>query len=252
MYALIVLPVLAALVLIVVCIVKYVVIPLREKERVYAYNDNFMATTEGIKVYHHQDTKLNYNIKQVEGSVDQPQLPAPEVHRPTQEFAIGQLRENGLNVCLGVSKETGEPFVLDLIDGTHYKIIGSSGKGKSCLAGSVLDQVTTVNSPEQLAVALLDAEHKTSRLFENLPHVASMNLGRRHIDCVAQSPDEVAEHFGHLHRELDRRAKLSETDLQRERFLLIYVEEFLIPTCVLRDNSPMRYDARLPVWDLYQ
>ncbi len=148
MYALIVLPVLAALVLIVVCIVKYVVIPLREKERVYAYNDNFMATTKGMKVHHHQDTKLSYNIKQVEGSAEPPQLPAPEVHRPTQEFAIGQLRENGLNVCLGVSKETGEPFVLDLIDGTHYKFIGASGKGKSCLAGSVLDQVTTVNSPE--------------------------------------------------------------------------------------------------------
>ncbi len=26
----------------------------------------------------------------------------------------------------------------------------------------------------------------------------------------------------------------------------------LIPTCVLRDNSSIRYDARLPMWDLYQ
>ena len=26
----------------------------------------------------------------------------------------------------------------------------------------------------------------------------------------------------------------------------------LIPTCALRNNSPMRYDARLPMWDLYQ
>ena len=26
----------------------------------------------------------------------------------------------------------------------------------------------------------------------------------------------------------------------------------VIPTCALRNNSPMRYDARLPMWDLYQ
>ena len=27
---------------------------------------------------------------------------------------------------------------------------------------------------------------------------------------------------------------------------------YVIPTCALRNNSPMRYDARLPMWDLYQ
>lgn len=149
------------------------------------------------------------------------------IQPPSMGFIVSQLEENALQVCLGVSTTTGKPFVMDLLDGTHYRIIGSSGFGKSCEAAAIVDMTTQTNDPDHLIVALLDLEHKTSRLFENLPHIAELQVGRRSVDCVATTPDEVAEHFGYLRAELDRRKRLSEYDLRRERFMLIYVEEFL-------------------------
>jgi hypothetical protein len=66
--------------------------------------------------------------------------------------------------------------------------------------------------PEQdhLRIALLDLECKTSRLFETLPHVAELQIGRERVECVAQSADEVGRHFGYLRQELVRRMRLSE------------------------------------------
>ena len=153
--------------------------------------------------------------------------PVAEMLAPSQDFALNQIRENELEVCMGVSTETGMPYIQDLIDGTHYKFIGASGMGKSCMAGSILDQATKMNDPRHLQIALLDLEHKTSRLFEHLPHIAELNLGRKRVNCVATTPDEVGEHLGYLHLELDRRKQLSEYDLARERFMLIYLEEFV-------------------------
>lgn len=146
---------------------------------------------------------------------------------PTMEEIYSSLRENALEVCLGRSKSTGELFTMPLVEGTHYRIIGGSGFGKSCFAGAILDMTTAMNDEDHLQIALLDLEHKTSRLFEKLPHIAQIQVGRRWIDCVASEPDEVAEHLGYLKKELDRRKALSEYDLRRERFMLIYVEEFL-------------------------
>ncbi len=206
--------------------IKHVVEPLR-KDRVEFANENFVAHVGNVTVTAHHDDKYVYNYKQ-ELPLGQLQLPPPaSVAQPTQEYAISQLKENGLQVCLGVSATTQQPFVIDLIDGTHYRIIGASGMGKSCFAGSILDQATKTNSPDMLQIALLDLEHKTSRLFEALPHVAELRVGRKLVECVAATPDEVGEHFGYLRKELDRRKELSEYDLQRERFMLIYVEEFL-------------------------
>src|SRR5258708_33915834 len=184
--------------------IKHVVEPLR-KDRVEFANENFVAHVGNVTVTAHHDDKYVYNYKQ-ELPLGQLQLPPPaSVAQPTQEYAISQLKENGLQVCLGVSATTQQPFVIDLIDGTHYRIIGASGMGKSCFAGSILDQATKTNSPDMLQIALLDLEHKTRRLFEALPHVAELRVGRKLVECVAATPDEVGEHFGYLRKELDRR-----------------------------------------------
>lgn len=167
------------------------------------------------------------NVPSLPSPTKKPEDDKPIVSPPSMEYVVSQLEENALQVCLGVSKETGDPFVMDLVDGTHYRIIGGSGFGKSCAAASILEQVTQTNDPDHLMISLLDLEHKTSRLFEDLPHVAALHVGRRRVDCVATSPDEVAQHFQYLRGELDRRKALSEYDLYRQRFLLIYVEEFL-------------------------
>lgn len=174
---------------------------------------------------HIQYAKPETRVEEVEN--EQAALPSPAIEQPTLQYVVSQLEENALQVCLGVSATTGKPFVINLLDGVHYKFIGASGMGKSCLAAAILAQALKTNDPDTLQVALLDLEHKTSRLFEHAPHVAELNIGRRIVPLVATDANEVATHLGLLHKELDRRAALSEQELQRERFLLIYVEEFL-------------------------
>jgi hypothetical protein len=151
------------------------------------------------------------------------------VRQPTMDEVLSWLSPNGLQVCLGRSMTTGEPYIMDLIRGTHYEIIGGSGFGKSCFAAALLYMTTYINDPDHLQIALLDLEHKTSRLFEILPHVAQLQIGRsrRTVDMVATNADEVADALHWLKLELDRRKALSEYDLRKERFMLIYVEEFL-------------------------
>jgi len=137
------------------------------------------------------------------------------------------LEENALQVSPGIRAGDGTPVVLSIVDAVHFKLIGSSGFGKSCLAAALLDQAIRLNSPQVLQVALLDLEHKTSRLFENAPNVATFQVGHRLVQMVATTADEVAVHLGYLKRELDRRAGLSEFELLAEPLLLIYVEEML-------------------------
>ena len=155
------------------------------------------------------------------------QIVAPGIRQPQQRYMLELLEENALQVCMGVRTSDGQPIILSIENAVHFKIVGSSGFGKSCLAASIIEQAIQLNAPELLQLSLLDLEHKTSRLFENSPNVATFQVGRRAIPMVATTADEVATHLGYLKRELDRRASLSEYDLQREPYLLIYVEEML-------------------------
>jgi hypothetical protein len=177
-------------------------------------------------VPNHYAPKIEINTSSTQAeqnAANQTQVtPAPSI-----DYALSLLRPNGLEVCLGTSLTTGKPFVLPLLKGVHYKLLGGSGFGKSCGAASMLYQATQTNDPDHLLIALLDLEHKTSRLFENLPHVAELQVGKKHIPIIGRDADEVAQMLGYLKKELDRRAKLDPAALQQERFLLIYVEEFL-------------------------
>jgi hypothetical protein len=134
---------------------------------------------------------------------------------------------NALQVSPGVRADTGEVVKVTITNVPHFKILDSTGFGKSCLAAALLDQATALNSPDVFQLALLDLEHKTSRLFEHLPHVADVMVGKRRVSLVATTADEVAEHLGYLKRELDRRTVLSELELARQPILFIYVEEML-------------------------
>src|SRR6266516_4626654 len=147
--------------------------------------------------------------------------------QPSQTWLLGQLPENALIVSPGVQAASGKLVQVSIVDVPHFKILGSTGFGKSCLAAALLDQATHLNHPAVFRLALLDLEHKTSRLFEDLPHIAQVQVGRRLVSLVATSADEVAEHLGYLKRELDRRTQLSEPALSREPILLVYVEEML-------------------------
>src|SRR5512135_188416 len=150
--------------------------------------------------------------------------PEPVFKPPTIEDCLSQLRFNQLQVCLGSDAQTGEPLIVDFMKGVHYKLIGSSGMGKSCGAAGKLYQLTQMNDPEHLMIALLDMEHMTSRLFEHCPHVAEIRHQGRYIPLIATDAQEVADKFMLLCKELDRRSH--DPNGTRAPFLLIYVEEF--------------------------
>ena len=153
--------------------------------------------------------------------------PSAQYSPPSQDQLLSTLVPNSLTVSPGVRNSNGQPVIVSITEIPHLKIIGSSGFGKSCLAAALLDQACQLNSPDKLQIALLDLEHKTSRLFEDRANVAEINLGTRRVTMVATDADEVAQHLGFLKKELSRRTKLSEDDLLKEPVLLMYVEEML-------------------------
>lgn len=150
-------------------------------------------------------------------------LPAP----PTEDFLMSRIKENSFTVSPGVRASTGEPVLIDITAVPHGKLIGASGFGKSTCMYIMLRQVVEMNHPNRLQLALLDLEHKTSRLLEDYPHIASLRVGKRLVQMVATDADMVAEYLGYLKRELDRCAALSEQELIEQLVLLIYVEEML-------------------------
>jgi len=171
-----------------------------------------------------------HEVRNVEASPPPLALPAPsgpQIRQPSMRTIINEIEPGSLSVSPGVRVDTGELVVLSIEDAVHFKLIGSSGFGKSCLAAALLEQAITLNTPDLLQIALLDLEHKTSRLFEASPNVATLQIGRRSIPMVATNADEVATYLGYLKSELDRRACLSETDLEGLPILLMYVEEML-------------------------
>lgn len=153
---------------------------------------------------------------------EQQQLAAPQVQQPNMDEMYNAVPYNSLQVAFGKTADKGEIVTVPIIQGVHFKLVGGSGFGKSCLAAALLDIATKRNDPDHLRIALLDLEYKTSRLFEHLPHVLEVG-GQRRRRLVAKDADEVALQLGLLRKELDRRA----TQQIAAPLLLIYVEEML-------------------------
>lgn len=165
---------------------------------------------------------INHHTQVVEEREQTPQIEAPKVVQPSMEEMYNAIPYNSLQVAFGKTLEKGETVIVPIIGGVHFKLVGGSGFGKSCLAAALLDIATKRNDPDHLRIALLDLEYKTSRLFENLPHVLEVG-GQRRRRLVAKDADEVASQLGLLRKELDRRA----SNQIAAPLLLMYVEEML-------------------------
>lgn len=146
---------------------------------------------------------------------------------PTIEEVITSLPRNGLQLSLGRSLTSGELLTIGLKD-EHIKLIGASRKGKSSLAGGLLEEIQRTHDPNTLQFSLLDLEYKTSRLFERSPHVAYIQAGRRgRVPAIARSAEEVALWLKWMYQEMERRYKMTAQQLKQSPYLLIYIEEFL-------------------------
>ncbi len=146
---------------------------------------------------------------------------------PTIEEVITTLPRNGLQLSLGRSLTSGELLQVELPD-NHVKLLGASRKGKSSLAGGLLEQIQRTHDPNTLQFALLDLEYKTSRLFERSPHVAYVQAGRRgKVPAIARSAEEVAIWLKWMYQEMERRYKMTSQQLAGLPYILVYIEEFL-------------------------
>jgi hypothetical protein len=163
------------------------------------------------------------DIEQLAGA-EQQALPAP-VTLPSLDELLAYVQPNMRQIVLGAIRETREPALAELSeDGVpHIKFVGSSGTGKSCLAGAALESAIQCNTPDILQIGLLDLEHRTSRLFEDAEHVAEIAPKGKRIRLIGRNPEEVAMRLIDLKQEIDRRASLNIS----WPFLLVYVEELL-------------------------
>ncbi|SRR5579884_253850 len=145
---------------------------------------------------------------------------------PRVELFYDQIPYNSLQTAMGIEAETGNPILAPIRQSTHFKLIGGSGQGKSCVAAAMLDIATSTNDADHLKIGLLDLEHNTSRLFEDIPHIAE--IGPRRQRLIGRNAEEVAQKLKLLQWELTRRSELGEDYCkQHEPVLLVYVEEML-------------------------
>lgn len=172
---------------------------------------------------------LHYSIKSdaAQAATQQAQIgPAQHHNLPKIEELISQIPYNSLQTAMGAELMTGKAVIAPIKKSTHFKLIGGSGLGKSCLSGGMLYIATQTNDADHLKIGLLDLEHNTSRLFEDLPHIAE--IGPRRQRLIGRDPGEVAQKLKMLQLELERRAALGEKYCELyEPVLLVYVEEML-------------------------
>ncbi len=200
-------------------------LPFDDQGNLFAHKYGYIAGQ-----YREHPALTNYHnaprIHAVREVQEQQQAALPPVQQPSQDWILSQLPASQLVVSPGVRRSNGELVRVKIEEVPHIKIIGAPGFGKSCLAGSFLDQLTQLNQPDKLQLALLDIEHKTSRLYEHLPHIYEPRIGKRRVPLVGTNAEEVAEHLRFLAKsELAWRGSLPEDELDRLPVVLAYIEE---------------------------
>ena len=151
---------------------------------------------------------------------DQAQLAAPAVAQPRLDTVIDELTANALEFPFGVSRDTGEIVKSSLQKAVHLNAIGDTGGGKSTGAQGILTALSTMNDPEHLSLAFVDAESETTLPFHHLPHVR----------YLADDPRDAARIFAELVQVLTQR----HITRQMFPFILLFCEEFL----TLRKRMP--------------
>lgn len=151
------------------------------------------------------------------------------VRRVTVNEIVAHVEPNSYRIFLGRSlTKPKHPAVPVNIYKQHFRIIGSSQRGKSSWVAAFLEIVTRTHDKKHVLLALLDKENQTSKLFAHLPHVARMKVGNDIIKLHARDDEEVLLHLMYLIAVMKERYKLSKTEIVQQPIILIYIEEFLL------------------------
>jgi hypothetical protein len=141
---------------------------------------------------------------------------------------IRHTEPDNYRICIGRSlTKPGNPPVWINFYGQHLKLIGASQYGKSSIAACILYLITRTHAPENILIALLDMEHKTSKLFADCQHIAAVQINGEWVTLHAKTREQVLEHLNHIVAIVDERYLLSEAEVEQEPILLVYLEEFL-------------------------
>jgi hypothetical protein len=141
---------------------------------------------------------------------------------------IRNTQPDDYRICIGRSlTKKGNPPIWINFYGQHLKLIGASQYGKSSMAACILYLITRTHSPNNVLIALLDMEYKTSKLFTDCQHLAEVNVNGRWVTLHAKTREQVLEHLGHVVTLMDGRYTLTEEEVEQEPILLVYLEEFL-------------------------
>jgi len=153
---------------------------------------------------------------------------------------VRHTERNRYRVCIGRSlTKRGNPPVWINLYGQHLKLIGASQYGKSSLAAAILYLITRTHTPSHVLIALLDMEHKTSKLFADIPHLAEVMVNDQPVVLHAKNRDQVLTYLRYVVAVMDERYTLSEEEVEQEPILLVYLEEFL----ALKDYFKRLIDA---------
>lgn len=115
-------------------------------------------------------------------------LRSPEYEKVIQRNKLGQVVN--LPAGLGVDLQ-GNPSVIDLKKGPHFRLIGSTGSGKSVAATTILASLLCLLPPEEFQVHIIDLKMVDFTLLEReFPHVKSLSLD---IESTEDTLDAIIE-----------------------------------------------------------
>lgn len=141
---------------------------------------------------------------------------------------IRNTERDSYQICIGRSlTKNGHPPTWINFYKQHLKLIGASQYGKSSMAAAILYLITRTHGPEKVLIALLDLEHKTSRLFADIPHMAAVTINGKQTILHARSRDQVLEYLAYIVAIMEERYRLDDAEVEQEPILLVYLEEFL-------------------------
>lgn len=104
---------------------------------------------------------------------------AREAHVATKHVPVRSTgRATPLVVSMGTD-EDGDPQTLELSECPHLLVAGMTGAGKSVLVTSMLRDLVTTYSPDQLRLVLLDPKRVELAAFRDAPHTISFEYELR-------------------------------------------------------------------------
>jgi hypothetical protein len=154
----------------------------------------------------------------------------PGVPRYTVEEIAEHIQPNSYQLYIGRSlTQPNNPAISISFYRRHLKVIGASQKGKSSMAAALLKIILRTHDEQHVLVALLDIENRTSKLFENDPHIARVRFpGGKETVLHARSKEQVLEHLDLLVEILEYRATMTVAQVKALPLIVIYLEEFLL------------------------